>query len=555
MDAFMSWVQKDGNKQLYYHNLRFDGEFLLTWLFRHGFRHVSNEVKAIPEGCFQTLISDTGQFYKLTICFKRRKKKVKRCEIFDSLKKLPFRVAQIAKDFGLDQAKGTIDYTMPRPEGYQLTEEEREYIITDCSIVQQALHFQIEEGKKKMTIASDALTDYKERVGRQFEYWFPVLPKALDDDLRKAYKGGFTWLQPRHAGAMLHNGITLDVNSLYPSVMYFKPLPYGYPVYFEGEPEPDPMFPLYIVKFRCAFRVKPDHIPTVQIKKGIFSETEYLTSSEIDGDLHEVTMTMTSVDLELFLDHYDVIGDIRWFSGFKFKAQVGMFKDYIDYWSHIKATAPKNSAQRALAKLMLNSLYGKFASATERLQKVPYMAPDGVVRYYTYHEPERDKDGNLVFDHRGRLVFQRDEAGHLVPREREIVDPVYTPVGAFITAWARDTTIRAAQAVYDRFVYADTDSLHLLGTELPEGLRIHPTDLGAWDHEATWTEAKFLRAKTYIETIDGQLKVTCAGMPDNVKELVTYETFNAGAVFPGKLLPRRVKGGVILDAVDFTIQL
>lgn len=559
LDKFMEWVQTEKGARLYFHNLRFDGEFILSWLFNHGFQHVGNELKAIPDRSFQTLISDMGQFYKLTIMFERRKKKGHiRIDIYDSLKKIPFKAAKIAKDYGLAQSKGEIDYTRFRPIDYQLTDEEIDYITTDCQIVQQALQAQFAEGMLKMTSASDALSYYKEIMGRSFEYWFPVLPKVLDDDIRKAYKGGFTWCNPRYAGQEIGAGIVLDVNSLYPWAMYHCMLPYGYPVYFEGEYKPDPMYPLYIVRVRCSFQVKPDHIPMIQIKKGIFQETEYLTASEVKIDGHmeriEVELTLTSVDLELFLAHYDV-ENLHYISGFKFKGQIGMFQDYIDKWMEVKATSPKNSAQRAISKLYLNSLYGKFASSTERLPKVPYMSPDGVVRYYTYHEPQRDKAGQLLFDEKGRLLFQRDKNGVPVPREPEEVDPVYTPVGAFITAWARHKTITAAQACYDRFIYADTDSLHLIGTELPEGLTIHPSDLGAWDHETTFTKAKYLRAKTYIETVDGKVKVTCAGMPENVKELVNYENFHPGSVFPGKLLPHRVKGGVVLLPVDFTIKL
>lgn len=70
--------------------------------------------------------------------------------------------------------------------------------------------------------------------------------------------------------------------------------------------------------------------------------------------------------------------------------------------------------------------------------------------------------------------------------EKELRKPIYIPVGAFITAWARNITISSAQTVYDRFLYADTDSLHLMGTELPENLDIDKVKLGAWKHEATF---------------------------------------------------------------------
>lgn len=567
IDSFMEWLIKEGSTVLYFHNLKFDGEFILSWLFNNGYKHVGNDKRAVPAGCFQTLIDDMGQFYKISICFERKGKRLKKAEIYDSLKKLPDKAARIAKDYGLPVAKGKIDYTANRPVGYEPSAVEVDYIETDCRIIQMALGIQFSEGMKKMTIAADALAYYKEMMGRRFEYWFPVLPKMLDDDIRKAYKGGFTWCNPKHAGQDMGAGIVLDVNSLYPDAMYSNLLPWGYPVYFEGQYQADSYYPLYIARIRCAFRVKPDHIPTVQIKGSIWQETEYLTSSEVevDGDVElvRVDLTMTNVDLELFFDHYDVY-DLEYISGFKFKGQNDMFKEYIDHWMEIKATAPKGSAKRAIAKLYLNSLYGKFASSTERLNKVPVMCPDGVVRYYCHNEPERDRKGNIVFDSFGRIKYKRDSEGHMVYIQPEEADPVYTPVAAFITAYARRKTITSAQAVYDRFVYADTDSLHLIGEDIPEGLEIHPSKLGAWDHEKTFTRARFLRAKTYIEEVDGKLEVTCAGMPDNVKyqqpdepvtKHPTWENFHPGESFPGNLLPRRVKGGIVLDPVDFSIKL
>lgn len=97
--------------------------------------------------------------------------------------------------------------------------------------------------------------------------------------------------------------------------------------------------------------------------------------------------------------------------------------------------------------------------------------------------------------------------------------PVYIPVASFITAYARNKTIRSAQKVYDRFIYADTDSLHLTGLEYPEDLEIHDTKLGAWAHESTFIRAKFIKPKTYIEDNGDFLDVKACGMPDNIKRM------------------------------------
>jgi hypothetical protein len=211
---------------------------------------------------------------------------------------------------------------------------------------------------------------------------------------------------------------------------------------------------------------------------------------------------------------------------------------------------------------MLNSLYGKFATNPKAKSKVPKLDTDGSVRYEVPWDPVEGDDGKI----------------RKVPRI-EYRDPVYTAVGAFCTAWARDKTIRAAQDNYDRFIYADTDSLHLVGYELPD-LEIHPTKLGAWKHEGNFVDSKFLRAKTYMETyeiseedfnkldLEGKYgmfsdletkiirhtDVKCAGMPENVKHQVNYDNFTTGASYSGKLMPKHYPGGIVLVDTEFMIR-
>lgn len=530
IDSFFDWL-KDKNTVCYFHNLKFDGEFIISYLLAHGYKQ--NESK--KDKTFFTLISDMGQWYSITVIFEKKNKTYKKVVFYDSLKKLPFKVATISKAFDLEDQKLEIDYNTYREPGHILTPEEEAYIINDCRIVAGALKIQLSQGLTKMTTASDAMNGYKQIISKEnFERRFPVLPVELDLDLRQAYKGGFVWLKPDHANRRGLQGIRLDVNSLYPSVMYNCLLPWGYPMYFEGAPVLDDDFNLCIVRLECGFKLKPDHIPTIQLKHNLaFVPTEYVTSTH--GEI--IQMTLTNVDLDLFLDHYDT-HDLKFINGYKFRGVRGMFKDYIDHWGHVKETS--TGALRQLAKLMLNSLYGKFATNPKADSKWARLDEDGIVRYDIINQKFYNE--NIEYCLKNNIP------------EPELRDPVYTPMGAFITAYARDKTIRSAQKVYDRFIYADTDSLHLIGFDEPEGLDIHPTKLGAWKNEGAFTDSMYIRAKTYMETVNGKNEVVCAGMPDNVKEQVTYDNFHSGSSFSGKLMPKRCKGGVVLVDTTFTIK-
>lgn len=517
IDDFLAYCKNSDNATFYFHNLKFDGEFIMVRLFELGFKHVI-ERRDLISNTFTTLISNKGQFYSMKIMFEKKGKRTKSVTIYDSLKILPFSVRDIAKGFNLPISKLEIDYDEVREVGHKLTKDEIEYLRNDVTIVACALDVLFKQGLDKMTQGSNALFDYKRTItAKRFEKWFPI--PEYDTDVRRSYRGGFTYLNPKFKGVDVADGIVFDVNSLYPSVMHDKPLPYGEGIYFEGQYKPDILYNLYVQMFTCQFELKPNHIPTVQLKNNLaFIPTEYLETS---GD-QDVTMCMTSVDLELFLEQYDVY-NLEYISGWKFKSTTGLFTEYIDKWSAVKIQSKKdgNKAMYLLSKLMLNALYGKFALNPNVQSKIPYYN-NGMIKYF---------EG-----------------------EKDVRDPIYIPVGTFVTSWARYKTITSAQSVYDRFIYADTDSLHLTGTEIPDELDVDDVELGKWKKEYTFTRGRFLRQKSYIEEVDGHFHVTCAGLPESCYKYVTWDNFHEGVVYEGKLQTKRVKGGIILKDTTFEIK-
>lgn len=521
MSEFIAWCKKGMNKLIYFHNLKFDGEFIFYWLLTNGYKHSDKK----EDKTFNCIVSEMGQFYSIEIIFAKKNKKYKKVTFQDSLKKLPFSVSKIAKDFKLPIGKLEVPpgfYELERLEDHELTDFEIQYLKQDVQVVAIALGIQFDQDLTRMTVGSDALNNFKKIIGKkQFERNFPVLPMAVDMDIRHSYKGGFTYVDERFAEKDIGTGIVFDVNSLYPAVMYEKQLPYGMPIFFKGKFDDDEFYPLYLQKLTCEFELKKDHIPTIQIKHGgRFIGTEYLKTSRDKLGNREVTLVLTSVDLELFFEHYDV-EVLSWEGGWKFKQCQGLFNEYIEHWTAVKiANSKEKTALYTLAKLMLNALYGKFATNPDITGKYPYLNESGSISY--------------------------------ILKDDELRDPVYTAMGSFITAYARETTIRAGQSVYERFIYADTDSIHLEGSYIPD-LDIDPAALGKWKCEGVFSKGRFLRAKTYIEVIDEKLHVTCAGMPDNVKEAVTWENFHIGLSLPGKLMPNHVPGGIVLKPTNFTI--
>ena len=546
------------NYTLYFHNLKFDGAFIMTWLLSHGYTYISNYHQRSDQ-TFTTLITDMGQFYAIEIFFSIKGHRTNKVKILDSLKIFPnFSVERVAEGFNLPIRKLSIDYKKKRPIGWQLTDEEIAYIRNDVEIMARALKIMFNKGLKRMTIAGDAFQSYKEMMPK-FRKRFPVLDEKVDADIRLAYRGGFTYVNDIYKEKPVGHGICIDKNSMYPSKMVQKPLPYGQPEFFEGKYQYDPEMPLYIQSLSCKFDLKSGRIPNIQLKNNLsFIPNEYLASSNDEI----VTLSLCSPDYKLFIENYN-IKDVTYYGGWKFYQCQGMFDKYINYWMNQKIKAGKegNKPLRQIAKLMLNSLYGRFGLSINAQQKYPYLDDQGVLRF-----------------------------GLLPPEKRE---PVYIPVACFITAYGREDTIRTSQKIreysmkkygYDAYLYSDTDSIHCMINDddleaLKDDIFIDDFKLGAWAKESEFDRAIFIRQKCYIEEEKGKLNVTVAGMPKYLTPLISFENFKRGFTTEGltikemvelaskngasnqeieklhhKLTYKYVKGGVILSDTDFTIK-
>lgn len=511
LEAFLDRLI-DEESTVYFHNLKFDGHFIIYWLLMNDYEHVTTDERPSP-GSFKTLISDMGMFYSITV----RWENGRTTEFRDSYKKIPLRLKNVAKAFKFEEGKGEIDYKKKRPVGHKLTAEEVDYLRRDVSIIAKAMNEVLASGMTKLTVASDSLAEYKRLTGsKTFMRLFPVMSETMDAEIRRAYRGGFTYADKRHSGRVTGSGLVLDVNSLYPSVMYAQPLPYGLPEYVDGIVKPTADRPLTVFSITFTAKLKRDHVPCIQIKgSSIFAATAYLTEIK-----EPTTLMMTNVDFALYNDHYDM-QILSYGGGWRFQATTGMFDDYIDKWSKIKET--ETGGKREIAKLHLNSLYGKFASNPNVTSKVPVLQ-DGAVKLVRGADDKRP--------------------------------PVYTAVGVFITSYARDLTIRAAQQNFPSFAYADTDSLHLLTDEVPTTIDVHPTRMGAWKLEYRFDSAYYIRPKAYLERkIDGTYENHIAGVPEDVVSPLTFSDLIDGRILHGKLHPKSVPGGIVLKDVPFELKL
>lgn len=624
-EQFNYFLEQGCNIIAYYHNLKFDGSFWLSYLlidkhFKQAYDKTGESENAVvwkkdkfmDNNSFKYSISDKGMWY--TIIIKVNNHFI---EIRDSLKLLPFSVKKIGNNFGTKHKKLDMDYEGLRYAGCTITDKEKKYIANDVLVVKEALEIMFNQGHNSLTIGSCCLEEYKEickastRLQLEYKEMFPdVYDIVLDestykyhtvgDYIRRSLRGGWCYLVKGKENKVFGCGTTADVNSLYSSMMSSESgnrYPVGKPKFWTGNFIPSKALQLnmyYFVRIKTRFYIKENKLPFIQIKSSwLYKGTEALETSDIydpttdqyyafykdnDGVLRDtrVELTLTMTDYQLLKDQYELV-DFEILDGCYFYSQIGIFDEYIEKYKKIKMES--KGALREMSKLFLNNLYGKMASSKDSSFKLAYIKEDKTIGFLPVAESNK-------------------KAG-------------YIPVGSAITSYARNFTIRAAQKNYygkDKpgFIYADTDSIHCdLKPEEIKGIKVDDKNFCCWKLESCWDKAIFTRQKTYIEHVVAENcepievpynNIKCAGMPQRCKDLLqlsldgtahedgyTDETtnthkdwtpeeleflfesgthkpivrdfndFKVGLKVPGKLRPKRIRGGILL--VDTTYEM
>ena len=533
-DTLKYLVLQGESSIVYYHNLKFDGAFWLDYLLRSGFTQAyfrdkdGNiswlKVKEMPNRSFSYSISSKGMWYRITI----RINKIT-IEIRDSLKLLPFSVKKLGKDFETKHKKLEMEYEGERFSGCLITQEEKDYIANDVLVVKEALEIMFAEGHDKLTIGSCCFEEFKRLSPIASDNMYDHLPNLyniqIDEKeygadnagkyILKSYRGGWCYLVKGKENKPYKKGLTLDVNSLYPSMMSSQSnnlYPTGKPSFWKGNYIPKEAYECdryFFVRIRTRFRIKKGYLPFISIKGNpLYPPHDSLETSDvydeetgeysdkyvdIDGTVKPatVTLTLTCTDYWLIFEHYTLY-DFEILDGCWFYAVAcdQLFDDYIEKYKKIKMTS--TGAKRQLAKLFLNNLYGKMATNTDSSFKLAYL----------------DEEGNVKFN----LVKENKKK------------PGYIAIGSAITSYAREFTIRAAQKNYHGvnnrgFIYADTDSIHCdLDISEVKGVELSDNEFCKWKLESVWDYGLFVRQKTYIEHTDFY-DIKCAGMPDKCKSL------------------------------------
>lgn len=225
-----------------------------------------------------------------------------------------------------------------------------------------------------------------------------------------------------------------------------------------------------------------------------------------------------------------------------------LFGDYVSHWYNqkIESETVGNKVERELCKIMLNSLYGRFAMGRKRYvldDSAPCVQPWG-------HWVHKDMDTGVITKRRG--------VGGNVLSEMEVdpTDHQLSAIAAAITSAGRSFMRNARASMPSRSVlYQDTDSLLVMGEHCERFETIHDVvsgDVGRFKRSAEFSQTEIWGPKNY--TVDGVNKI--AGCPrQSVKTgHRTYkgEIFESGDSIMSRPCPDSVS--VVIRTADFSGQ-
>lgn len=388
-----------------------------------------------------------------------------------------------------------------------------EYCKSDVRLLREGLrHYQAEMYKltrvdplRKLTIASQAMTVFRTNFLEKGAV--PMLSLQLQNMIREGYYGGFTEaFQPLHYFRNGECGRAVDVCSMYPWAMFYNEFPVGHPethmqvdldlklhrgfAKVTVQPPDDLLLPVlpsrsegkllfdlqgpktgvwsteelkyavergykilateWVIHWKqWSNKLFRGYIRIFFLLKTLASGTKLTTFSEKLAYLEQHMKA-----LEMTIDDEAVTAILRSHQG----EGEDVSKDPRERERVLVELLKPNAAQKAIAKLLLNSLYGKFAEN-------PYSTTEQVQGHAAFYKLASATDKILL----SVRVIKDDVAEvvwiPLVPDAATASDKkhVCVPLAALITAYARIKLMRTIESIgVKRVLYCDTDSVYYI---------------------------------------------------------------------------------------------
>lgn len=317
------------------------------------------------------------------------------------------------------------------------------YLKQDCvALYDLCLAFKNKYNKWFLTLASASFSRIKER------YKIEQTDLFFDETYRQFYFGGRC--QAFESGEIKGDIVVYDVNSMYPYAMAKYNHPMSKNSYVDDIITDETFFVVWDGK---NFGAVPTRMKNGEINFDV-PEGRFYTS------IHEflVCKKYSLIEVDEIIETYNFVS-------------YGTFNDHIEMCRHDKESAPKNSKEYILAKLDMNSGYGKFAQDPRKYKNYEFVDPDTEVT---------DDNCSIVESDTFKLICTPDE------REKKFNN---VAIASSITGASRAMMVEGIMEFTladSRCLYCDTDSY--IGTRPSKevkNLKFDAVELGAWDLEKT----------------------------------------------------------------------
>ena len=534
LDYFI--FNKKQNKKffVYFHNLNWDGDFILKWLAKNNYKAFNNfEWKKNKEPKTFAFVRQTRQIYQIKLKLKNSRNKLIEIVFMCSYKILSSSVESLGKNFNIEKHnEETRDVNFynqePRNNINEYPTQFIEYAKRDVEIIRLAF-ISFKENlqsiidsqwflsnvnlEKYYTIGSIAYQLQKQYVEHN-SINQPEIIEGFKIDYKthqlasKFYFGGLTQFNPNIQNEVIEceNGGAFDVNSMYPFNMT-KKLPYG-PLNDFNDSIPDGEF-LEYWEMEIESAISKNGIFLCLINWNKINDEKIHSKNRYVASLFNFKcfyLKEEFVKLKMFYDFTGVkIIKRYWAKCSNFLNQyVNDFYELKKKYSQLKQ--PANSLTY---KILLNASYGKHATRTDFKEL-----------FILENENELNSLINLESVKINKKHYKLNECSDLVKLENQIIvsancldiksgnDYFNKLIAATITAYSRMTLYDAVVALgEENFLYCDTDSVYVRNDKLKSNIELDPYDLGKWDVQAKFKYFITKGAKAYLYADDKDFTV------------------------------------------------
>lgn len=571
---FKFFMYKKSDQIVYFHNLSFDGVFILDWLGKQHFKMSLDESIGGEHKTFRVHRTTGSKIYLIDVTIKNKWDKLINIHFRCSYQILQKSVDALGKDIGrdkyTDQQKNNPNFHHREPQ-YDLKKFKKDnldyclYCINDVRIVKQCLkdfyltfyeflekhellkHFN--QIKKCITTASLSLKLQVLMV--EILGYEPLQTLYLNDYkswsiMNKFTNGGLTtynfdYLEKEKEG----KGVIIDLKSAYPAIMYGK-VPVGQMLY---EKPIDCEYCEFYEIYYEHIKAKDHNIPL--LKSWVVNDDH----KEYDN----YSLERKQYTTYLLKEEMEMIEKLHTFKGKKiintyyFKLDQYL-NDFVEnmffYKEHFKKE--KQLARSHAFKIAINAAYGIHAKRLDFTSVKPRNWINTTERDYEINE---------------RIDLNAPDRHSYIPNVKcDAYEPVnfekwgvYSHKGLanYITAMTR---VKLMKGIWHfgvkNFVYSDTDSLFLIDVDEQKVKDYCGENLGSWEIEKTYDKIVVLRAKLYKVWKGGVLiKQGAAGFDAslvNFKELIEHRK----VVVPFAIKTHfRVNGGLVIRSIEKSIAL